>query len=601
MNRRGKVIIMKEKWILETKKADFNSIAEHYHINPVLARIMVNRGVTKEEEMQKYLYGSLEDMHSPKLMKDLEKTAAFLWKAIRENETIAIATDFDNDGLLSGHTLHSAIRRVGGKALVYAPNRVLEGYGLNRRIVDEALEAGSHFLITCDNGIAAYDAVSYAKKLGFTVAVTDHHEVGFEEDEFGNRHFVLPEADFIVNPKQEDCPYPFKGLCGAGVVFKLIEVLYELAGVDKAELNDLIEFTAIATVADVMDLVDENRIIVKKGLERIKDTKNLGLKALIEENQLNPDRISAYHIGFVIGPCFNAAGRLETVKVAFDLLEARTEEEAKRLAKRLKELNDSRKELTAKGVEQAYELIDNSDIVNDKVLLVLLKETHESLVGIIAGRVRERYHKPALVFTNVEDGIKGSGRSIEAYNMFEGLNRCKELLSRFGGHPMAAGLSLSEENLPELRRRLNEESDLTEEDFVPVVRIDAPMPIGYITEELVEELELLEPFGKGNAKPLFAEQHFLIHSAKVLGKNQNVLKLTLTNPAGSYIEALYFGDINEFNEFLTEEFGEYEVSNMYKGRSNTIDVAFTYYPGINEYMGKRTLQIIVQNYCRIKR
>lgn len=592
---------MKEKWILETKKADFNAIAKQYHINPILARIMVNRGISEEEQIRKYLFGNYEDMHSPRLMKDLCKAVQMLTEAIHKNEIIAIATDFDNDGLLSGYTLHKAIERVGGSALIYAPNRVLEGYGLNRRIVDEAYEAGSRFIITCDNGIAAYDAISYAKSLGFKVVVTDHHEVGFEEDEEGNRQFVLPEADAIVNPKQEDCEYPFSGLCGAGVVFKIIQVLYETFAVDAIELYDLLEFTAIATVADVMNLVDENRIIVKKGLELIKDTKNLGLKALIEVNQLRKDRISAYHIGFVIGPCFNAAGRLETVKIAFDLLQAKTEAEALNLAIHLKELNDSRKELTLKGVEQAFDIIETTEVKNDKVLLVNLKDTHESLVGIIAGRVREKYHKPALVFTSVEDGIKGSGRSIEAYNMFEGLNRCKDLLSRFGGHPMAAGLSLKEENLEELRRRLNEETDLTEEDFVPVIRIDVPMPIGYINEEFVEELELLEPFGKGNPKPVFAEQHFFIRSAKVLGKNQNVLKLNITNTAGSSIEALYFGDIEQFNDFLEEEFGSLEVSNMYKGKSTSIDVAFTYYPSINEYMGNTTAQIIIQNYCRVKR
>lgn len=592
---------MKEKWILEAKKADFNAIGMKYNINPVLARIMVNRGISEDNQIRKYLFGTFEDMHDPRQMKDLEKAASMLANAIKTNQIITIATDFDNDGLLSGHTLHTAIKRIGGKAIIDAPNRVLEGYGLNRRIVDDALLAGSKFLITCDNGIAAFNAIEYAKELGFTVVVTDHHEVGFEEDENGVRRFILPKADAIVNPKQSDCHYPFKGLCGAGVVFKLIQVLYELFDIPSEELYELLEFTAIATVADVMDLVDENRIIVKKGLERIKDTKNLGLKALIEENQLRKDKISAYHIGFIIGPCFNAAGRLETVKLAFDLLQAKTEDEANRLAVELKELNDSRKDLTLKGVEQAFDIIDSTDLKDDKVLLVKLKDTHESLVGIIAGRVREMYHKPAIVFTNVEDGLKGSGRSIEAYNMFEELNSCRDLLSRFGGHKMAAGLSLKEENYDELRRRLNEESTLTEEDFIPTVRIDVPMPIGYITEKFVDELELLEPFGKGNSKPIFAEQHFNICSGKILGKNQNVLKMILMNQNGSIIEALYFGDIDKFNEFLTDEYGEVEVSNMYKGRNSSIDVAFTYYPSINEYMGNKTTQIIIQNYCRIKR
>lgn len=592
---------MKEKWILEAKKADFSSIADRHKISPVLARIMINRGVTTEEDIDRYLYGKYDHMHSPKEMKDILKAVDMLAIAIQKQETISIATDFDNDGLLSGFTLHIAIERVGGKAEVYAPDRILEGYGLNKRIVNEAFQAGSRFLITCDNGIAAFEAISYAKSLGFQVVVTDHHEVGFEEDEVGNRRYVLPEADAIVNPKQEDCAYPFKGLCGAGVVYKVIELLYEKFGVDKEELYSLLEFTAIATVADVMDLVDENRIIVKRGLELIKDTKNLGLKALIEVNQLNKDRISAYHIGFVIGPCFNAAGRLETVKLAFDLLQSKTEADALRLAIELKALNDSRKEMTVKGVEQAIEQIETTEIKKDKVILVLLKDTHESLAGIIAGRIRENYHKPALVFVKVEEGIKGSGRSIEAYNMFEGLNRCKNLLSKFGGHPMAAGLTLKEENLEELRRRLNEDAELTEEDFIPVVRIDVPMPIGYITENFIQELELLEPFGKGNPKPLFAEQHFQIKHAKVLGKNQNVLKMNLLNESGNSIEALYFGNIDNFNQFVEEEYGEIEVSNMYKGRDSNVDLAFTYYPSINEYMGNKSLQIVIQNYCRIQR
>lgn len=591
---------MKEKWILETKKADFNAIGKKYNINPVLARIMVNRGITQEDQIRKYLYGSYEDMHNPREMKDLEKSVDMLIHAINAKELITIATDFDNDGLLSGHTLHTAILRIGGRAKVDAPNRVLEGYGLNRRIVDDALLEGSKFIITCDNGIAAFDAIEYAKSLGFTVIVTDHHEIPFEEDAQGIRHFLLPKADAIVNPKQSDCQYPFKGLCGAGVVFKLIQVLYEEYEIPREELYELLEFTAIATVADVMDLVDENRIIVKKGLERIKHTKNLGLNALIEENKIQSDKISAYHIGFIIGPCFNAAGRLETVQLAFDLLQAKTIEEAKKLAVELKELNDSRKDLTLKGVEQAFALIDSTDLKNDKVLLVKLKDTHESLVGIIAGRVREMYHKPAIVFTDVKDGLKGSGRSIEAYDMFEELTRCKHLLTKFGGHKMAAGLSLKEENFEELRRKLNKETTLTDEDFIPLIRIDVPMPIGYITQRFVDELELLEPFGKGNSKPIFAEQHFTICSGKILGKNQNVLKMIIMNAEGSVIEALYFGDIDEFNTFLTNEFGEVNVSNMYKGRNSNIDVAFTYYPSINEYMGNKTTQIIIQNYCRIK-
>lgn len=591
---------MKEKWMLEAKRADFDTLANRFAISPVLARIIVNRGLTKEEDIERYLSCDLTKMHSGLLMKGMEQARNMIITAIDQNQLIAIGTDFDNDGILSGHSLSTAVKRLGGRVVVYAPDRVSEGYGLNRRIVLEAYEAGSRFIITCDNGIAAFDAIDYAKELGMTVVVTDHHEVAFVEEEDGSRRFLLPNADVVVNPKQEDCPYPFKGLCGAGVVYKLIELLYEHYKVPKEELYDLLEFIAIATVADVMDLVSENRLIVKHGLKLLSNTKNLGIRALIEECGLEQKRISAYHIGFVIGPCFNAAGRLDTVSVALDLLNAKTKEEAKQLAITLKKLNDSRKDMTLQGVDQAIELIETSDLIKDKVIVVKLRDTHESLVGIIAGRLRERYNKPALVFVDVEQGVKGSGRSIESYNMFEELLKCKDLLTKFGGHPMAAGLSLKEENLELLRERLNQNTTLSEEDFIPIVRIDVPLPIGYLNEAFLEELEKLEPFGKGNSKPVFAEQHFKIRQARVLGKNQNVLKLNIINADGFAMDALYFGDIPEFNEFVELEFGKEEVRKMYLGQYNEVDLAFTYYPTLNEYMGNRTVQVIIQNYCRIK-
>jgi len=589
------------KWILANKKADFNGIAKKYKINPVLARIMVNRGITTENEIDQFLYGDVKDMHNPLLMKDMEKAVAIIAKAINNQNKIAIATDFDNDGILSAHSLATAFSRVGGEAVIYAPDRVSEGYGLNNRIVKEAYATGIRLIVTCDNGIAALEAIQYANSLGMMVVVTDHHEVSFEEDEQGNRHFTLPEAEAIVNPKQSDCCYPFKGLCGAGVAYKLIEVLYDLFRIPKEELYNLFEYIAIATIADVMDIVDENRIIVKKGLKLIQNTKNKGLRALIQVNNLNQDKISAYHIGFVIGPCFNAAGRLDSVKIALDLLAAQSDEEAFLLAGNLKALNDSRKDMTIKGFEQAVTLIESSDLKNDKIIFVKLEETHESLVGIIAGRIRELYHRPTFVFVDVEEGLKGSGRSIEVYNMFEGLIKCKNLLDRFGGHPMAAGLSLKKDNLEELKRKINEDADLTEEDFVPIVRIDAPMPIGYISEALIEELELLEPFGKGNTKPVFAEQHFTIMKANIIGKNQNVLKMKIINDSYKSIEALYFGDVEKFSEYVTEQYGMTEVEKMYQGKLNQVDLAFTYYPSINEYMGHKTLQIIIQNYCRVQK
>lgn len=587
--------------MLEAKRADFEGLAKRFAISPVLARIIVNRGWSEEEVIGNYLSCDLTGLYSGRSMKDMEKALSLLVNAIEHRNLIAIGTDFDNDGILSGHSLSTAIKRIGGNVVVYAPDRVTEGYGLNRRIVEEAYQAGSRLIVTCDNGIAAFDAIEYAKELGMTVIVTDHHEIAFQEDEEGKRTFLLPKADAVVNPKQEDCQYPFKGLCGAGVVFKLIELLYEHYEIPKEELYDLLEFIAIATVADVMDLVSENRIIVKHGLKLLSQTKNLGIRALMEECGLDEKKISAYHIGFVIGPCFNAAGRLDTVAIALDLLNAETPEEAKRLATTLKQLNDSRKDMTFEGVEQAIERIETSDLKQDKVLVVMLENTHESLVGIIAGRLRERYHKPALVFVEVEHGVKGSGRSIEAYNMFEELLKCKDLLSKFGGHPMAAGLSLPKENLEQLRERLNQNTTLTEDDFVPIVRIDVPLPIGYLTESFLEELEQLEPFGKGNPKPVFAEQHFKVRQARILGKNQNVLKLNVVNIDGYAMDALYFGDIPEFNEFVESEYGKEEVRKMYSGQYNEVDLAFTYYPTLNEYMGNRSVQIILQNYCRITR
>lgn len=589
-----------EKWILEMKKGDFNGIAQEYGISPVLARIMVNRGVREKEQIRRYLKGTMEDLYDPRLLLDMDKAVDLVSESIEKKEKIGIASDFDVDGIFSSMILWTAFTKLGADCFIETPNRVTEGYGLNRRIVDDCLEKGAKLLITCDNGIAALDAVEYAKENGFTVVVTDHHEVPFEEKGDGERIYIKPKADAIVNPKQAECTYPFPKLCGASVTFKLAQILYERYGILKSELEPLIEYAAIATVADVMDLEDENRILVKTGLKLLEHTKNKGLQAILRVNNLEGKRISAYHIGFVIGPCFNAAGRLETVKSALDLLMCNNEAQAEVMAENLKALNDSRKEMTIQGFEQAVEKIEHSDLMSDKVILVKLEECHESLVGIIAGRVRERYHKPVIVFTDAEEGIKGSGRSIEAYNMFEELLKCKDLLGRFGGHPMAAGLSLLEENLEELRRRLNENTTLTEEDLRPVVRIDVAMPIEYITEEFVEQLELLEPFGKGNPKPIFAEQHFRFTGGNIIGKNKNVLKAKVVNGSGARIEALYFGQIDQLQEYVIEEFGQQEWERMLRGDRNDVDLGLTYYPDINEYMGRKTPQIVIQNYCRIQ-
>lgn len=589
-----------EKWILEAKRGDFNGTAEKYGISPVLARIMVNRGVSEDEQIRRYLKGTLEDLYEPGLLFGMDKAVELLVEHIDKGDCLVIASDFDVDGIFSSMVLYTAFQRVGATCFVETPNRVTEGYGLNRRIVDSALEKGAKLLITCDNGIAALDAVEYAKDNGLTVVVTDHHEVPFEEQEDGSRVYVKPKADAIVNPKQVECKYPFSKLCGAGVAFKVAQMLYRHYGVPKEELLQLVEYTAIATVADVMDLEDENRILVKYGLKLLEQTKNKGLRAILKVNDLLDKTISAYHIGFIIGPCFNAAGRLETVKAALDLLMCDNEAEAEKKAMELKMLNESRKEMTVKGVEQAIEKIEHSSLMNDKVLLVKLENCHESLVGIIAGRIREKYNKPTLVFTDVEEGIKGSGRSIEAYNMFEELLKCKTLLSRFGGHPMAAGLSLTAENFELLRKELNRNTTLTKEDLRPIVRIDVPLPIGYVTEEFVNQLELLEPFGKGNEKPMFAEQHFKLLGGNIIGKNKNVFKGMVQNQAGDRIEAIYFGDVDDFTEYLMEQYGQDQYEKMLRGDANAIDIGLTYYPSVNEFRGRKTMQIVIQNYCNIQ-
>lgn len=592
---------MRERWRVYGKKADFNRIAQTFHISPVTARIIRNRDVDGEDAIRRYLYGTVEDLYDPLLMKDMGKAADLVEEAVRNGVKIAICSDFDVDGIFSGMILLEGILRIGGEASVYTPDRVKEGYGLNDRIVEEAHSEGYGMILTCDNGIAAAEPIVRAKELGMTVVVTDHHEVPYTLEESGERRYHLPAADAVVDHKQEDCPYPFKKLCGAGVTYKLIQILYERFGVEREELYRLLEYAAIATVADVMDLEGENRIIVREGLRRLGATKNLGLQALMEVNGMDPKHLTAYHIGFIIGPCFNAAGRLETVKMAFDLLKAKTREEAAARAETLKELNDSRKNMTLKGAEQAVELIERSPWKQDKILLVRLHGCHESLVGIIAGRIREKYYKPVFVFTDAEEGIKGSGRSIEGYHMFDGLMQCQDLLERFGGHAMAAGLSLKEENLEPLRKRLNDACTLTQEELTPLVQIDVPMPLSYITEELIEEFKLLEPFGKGNTKPIFAQQHFQIAKGSIIGKNKNVMKFQVIGQDNTAMEALYFGDLDDLIQLIKTEYGEEQFERMMEGRRNDVDLAFTYYPSVNEFRGRRSLQIVIQNYCRIRR
>ena len=590
----------KERWRLYAKKADFAAISKAYGINQVTARIMRNRGVETKEEIESYLKGDLDYLSDPALMKDADKAASLLDAAIANNELIAISSDFDNDGIFSGLLLKEAIIELGGRAAIFTPNRVMEGYGVNSRIVEEANAKGASVLLTCDNGIAAFEAIEEAKKLGMTVIVTDHHEVPFEEHD-GKKTYLLPKADAIVDPKQEDCAYPFKSLCGTGVAYQLMTLLFRRIKRTMSRQEIFLQYTAIATVADVMELVGENRILVRKGLSYLNHTNHIGLRALMEVCGITPEQVRAYHIGFILGPCFNAAGRLDTIVHALALLESKEYDQALALAGELWAMNEERKELTRVGTERAVELIEHATWKDERVYLVYIKDCHESVAGIIAGRLRERYYRPVLVFTDAsEEGqIKASGRSIDDYDMFTELSAFRSLFLRFGGHKMAAGLTMEKKNLETLRDGLNARCTLTQTQLMPLVMIDAAMPLGYISEEVIADLEKLEPFGRANEKPLFAQQHLSVLRLSRIGKNRNVVKMSVMGPEGIIMDALYFGDTDVFFDFLEEEYGRDNVAAALRGMRNTIDIGVTYYPQINEFQGKRSLQIVIQNYCRV--
>lgn len=565
--------------MVAAKRADFKGIGERFGIDQVTARIIRNRDVIGEKAIEKYLHGSRKDFYSPWLLKDMEKAVAILQEKIENRNRIRIIGDYDIDGVMSTYILLESLRGLGCDVDMMIPNRITDGYGINEHLIEQAWQEGRDTIITCDNGIAAVTQIRKAKDLGMTVIVTDHHEVPFEDLE-GERKEILPPADAIVNPKQKACSYPFAGLCGAVVAMKVMEALYEKMAPEVDLVDKMLPFAGIATIGDVMDLQDENRILVKEGLQRLHHTTNLGLQELIRVNNLEPENISPYHIGFILGPCLNASGRLDTAKRALQLLLADSREEAAVLAGDLKNLNESRKEMTAQRLEKAIEQVESTSMMEDMVLVVFLPECHESLAGIIAGRLRERYHKPSFVLTRGEEGVKGSGRSIESYSMYEKLCECKEYLTKFGGHPMAAGLSLEEENVERFRRKLNEQSGLTEEDLVEKVTIDVPMPIHYIRKDLVQELSLLEPFGKGNEKPLFAQKNLWVSQMRVFGKNRNVVKMRLTDENGYPMDGVYFGNGDEFAE---------------EGRGKR-KISIVYYPDINMYQGRESLQVIIRHY-----
>lgn len=609
---------MNEKWYVAAKKADFQGVAKRFGIDPVTARIIRNRDVVGDDEIRQYLYGTRAELGDPAQLQGGLEAASLLKQKIEAGKKIRIIGDYDIDGVNSTYILYRALTRCGAQVDYEIPDRMKDGYGLNISLLKLALEEGIDTVLTCDNGISAIAEIAYAKENGMTVIVTDHHEPLFEEvpeedqaetiqpqtdtarripSPDGTRIFRLPPADVLVNPKQPNCRYPYKKLCGAAVAWKVVCLLYRLYGMEE-EAEQFLQFVGFATVGDVMELDGENRILVKEGLKQLRITQNYGWRALIQANNLDFDTLNSYHIGFVLGPCINASGRLDTAKRSLRLLLAKDAAEAELLAARLKQLNDERKELTQAAVDLACEQIDGSTEANDRVLVVYLPDCHESIAGIVAGRIRERYGKPTFVVTNAEaeDEAKGSGRSIEAYSMFEEMVKCQDLFRKFGGHPMAAGFSLPRSRIDEMRRRLNENCTMTEEDMAEKIMVDVPMPINYIRESLVEELSVLEPFGNGNEKPLFAERHLKLLSARILGKNANVLKLQVANATGCTMEALYFGIPDNILSYLTDKYGKNEVQKLLWGKVNQIEMDLTYYPSINEYQGRRTLQIVIKNF-----
>lgn len=586
-----------EKWLVAAKKADFDKWAKEFQISPVLARIIRNRDLTEEEQVRKFLYGTLADCHSPWLLKDMEKAVELLQEAIAEGVFIRVIGDYDVDGICSAYILTKGLQMLGAKVDTAIPHRIHDGYGLNDHLIELAAEDGVGMIVTCDNGIAAASQIEMAAALGIRVIVTDHHEVPYTEEN-GVRKEILPPALAVVDPKQEQCTYPFKSICGGVVAYKLIQALAEKTeNRELAEvLEELLEFAALSTVCDVMELKDENRIIVKEGLKRMHNSGNQGLRALMEVNELHPEKLAAYHLGFVLGPCLNATGRLDTAKRALELLQSRTKVDAMSAARELKELNDSRKNLTLQGVQEAENYIKEHQMEQDGVIVIYLPEVHESLAGIIAGRVREKYNHPVFILTKGEEGVKGSGRSIESYHMYEAMTEVKQYFTKYGGHKLAAGLSMREEDVEPLRKALNERSGLTEKDFCPVVHIDVPMPLSYATEELAKELELLEPFGVGNPKPLFAQKELIFKSGYKMGANKTCARYKVLTPEGMEQWLVYFGNLDTFGAFLNEKYGAGSEEALYTG-SGSFAVSVVYQLGMNTYKGKTEKQFVMQNYC----
>lgn len=588
------------KWMVSAKKADFTKIAQQFQIDPVIARIIRNRDIVEDEQIDMFLHGTMADVHSPYLLKDVEKAADILCEKIAQGKRIRVVGDYDIDGVCASYILLAGLMHCNALVDSVIPHRIHDGYGMNNHMITEAYEAGVDTVLTCDNGIAAGEQVAYAKSLGITVVVTDHHEVPYEVAEDGDRRECPPLADAVVDPKQKECEYPFEGICGAVVAYKLVQVLFDKTGCGKAReiLGELLAFAAFATVGDVMELVDENRIIVKYGLRQIAASGNPGMQALVEVNGLRDKPLSTYHIGFVLGPCLNATGRLDTAWRALRMFMTRDRAEAVSIAGELKELDDSRKNMTLQGTEQAVRMVEQGAMQDDKVLVVYLPECHESLAGIIAGRIRERFQKPVFVLTKSEDGVKGSGRSIEAYHMYDKMSECKELYTKYGGHKMAAGVSMSEENVERFRDYLNEHCGLVPEDFVEKIHIDVPMPMAYVTPGFVRQLSVLEPFGNGNPKPVFAQKNIRLIRGRILGKNSNVGKYTVEDENGGQFEMIYFGDMTLWHEFLAQTFGKTAYERLYRGGDSGICIHVVYYPELDVYQGRERLQMVMQDYCK---
>lgn len=577
------------------KGADFKGIGNKFHIDPVTARIIRNREVIGDEEIHSFLAGTLQELPDVHLMQDLDLLVELLDQKINEKAKIRIIGDYDIDGVMSSYILYRALTRCGAQVDVAIPNRITDGYGLNRNLITEALECGVDTILTCDNGITAIEEIAYAKEAGMTVLVTDHHEIPFKDVD-GERIYMRSEADAIVNPHQKTCAFPYKDLCGAGVAWAVIVALYEKNNIEQKEAEELLEFVAFATVGDIMSLTGLNRILVREGLKRIHHTTNIGMRALISRCGLLPEQIDTYHFGFVLGPCINAAGRLDTARRALRLFISESPEEAAEVADELVILNEERKEMTRQGVEEAKQLVEEGGYENDPVLILYLPNVHESIAGIIAGRIREYYYRPTFILTKGEDGVKGSGRSTEEYSMYEQMCKCSDLLTKFGGHPMAAGLSLPEENVEAFRKQMNENCPFRAEEMVQTIHIDVPMPVDYVTNALVEEFSILAPFGKDNPKPVFADRNLKISRMWIIGKNQNVLRMTLISKQGRPLSAIYFGDIEAMQTYLMEQYGTQEVDKAFHGRENNMQISIVYSPKLNTYKDSETLQFEIQYY-----